>query len=433
MERRLDTLGWILYKRAEYPRALGLIEDSAAKLAELPDVQYHLGMTHYMLGEEDVARVALRKAAESTKDFFGKDEARQSLAILAVDVKTANTANISKLEKHLAGKPNDPVAAARLAAIHERDGRTDKAAETYQAALKYNPKNPQLILKLAQLYADRLNQIQKALDLAKSAHALSPDDARISSLLGRLVYQTGGDLKWSAGLLEDSARKLPDDPQIPYDLAWCYYSLGRLTEAETAMQTAQAAGFPRMEDARRFLLMVPAAGNARQAQQVFPEAEKALRTDPNYVPALMISSAVQEGQGHYQQAAQLYHQILGHFPFFAPATRNLAILYFNYLPDEQKAYNFAIQARQAFPQDSEIPRILGILAYRRGEYARASQLLKESAQNRKGDAELLYYLGMAQYKLKAKPESKAALQQSLALNLPAKLADEARRVLAELK
>jgi uncharacterized protein HemY len=39
-----DTLGWILYKRGVYQRALALLKDSASKLPDNPQVQYHLGM-----------------------------------------------------------------------------------------------------------------------------------------------------------------------------------------------------------------------------------------------------------------------------------------------------------------------------------------------------------------------------------------------------
>jgi Flp pilus assembly protein TadD len=38
-----DTLGWILYNRGVYQRALALLKESAAKLPENPEVQYHLG------------------------------------------------------------------------------------------------------------------------------------------------------------------------------------------------------------------------------------------------------------------------------------------------------------------------------------------------------------------------------------------------------
>src|SRR5262249_25541617 len=56
-----DTLGWILFKKGDYGNALRLLQESAGKLPDLPEVQFHLGMAHYMLGEEEPARIALQK------------------------------------------------------------------------------------------------------------------------------------------------------------------------------------------------------------------------------------------------------------------------------------------------------------------------------------------------------------------------------------
>src|SRR5215470_933234 len=77
-----DTLGWILYKRGIYQRSLALLRESAAKLPDNAQVQYHLGMAYRQVGEKDNARKALRIAANSTEVFAGKDEARKALAEL---------------------------------------------------------------------------------------------------------------------------------------------------------------------------------------------------------------------------------------------------------------------------------------------------------------------------------------------------------------
>ena len=77
-----DTLGWILYKRGIYQNALTHLRDSAAKLPDNPQVQYHLGMVYAQLGDQANARKALNVAIGSTADFQGKDEARKTLAAL---------------------------------------------------------------------------------------------------------------------------------------------------------------------------------------------------------------------------------------------------------------------------------------------------------------------------------------------------------------
>jgi len=45
----------------------------------------------------------------------------------------------------------------------------------------------------------------------------------------------------------------------------------------------------------------------------------------------------------------------------------------------------------------------------------------------------MYYLGMAHYRLQQRKQSKDALQRALSLQVPAKLAEEARKVIGELK
>src|SRR5262249_42640514 len=84
-----DTLGWILFKKGDYGNALRLLRESGGKLPDQPEIQFHLGMAHYMLGEEEPARIALQKAADASADFPGKDEARQRLALLAIDPRAA--------------------------------------------------------------------------------------------------------------------------------------------------------------------------------------------------------------------------------------------------------------------------------------------------------------------------------------------------------
>lgn len=77
-----DTLGWILYKRKEYPKALELLEDAATKLPRSAEVHYHLGRTHEAMGNKDKAREAYEKAAAGTGEFEGKTDIKNRLASL---------------------------------------------------------------------------------------------------------------------------------------------------------------------------------------------------------------------------------------------------------------------------------------------------------------------------------------------------------------
>ena len=427
-----DTLGWIYYRKADYPRALSLVTQAAATAPNEPEIQCHLGMIRYALGQEAPARLALQHALEGDKDFPGKDEARRRLAILAIDPKSSAPAIQSLLEKRVAEDPNDPIALVRLAGLFIRNGAPDKAIKAYQQALTQNPKNAYVLTSLAQLFSapGALNNPQKAMEYAKDAHAAAPDDVSITQLLGHLACQAG-DYKWASSLLQDAALKLPDQPALLYDLARSYYGLGQLPAAETALQNALkgAAAFDQTDEAKRLLSMLVAYRDPAQR----PAAAPQLKANPNYIPALMVNELLQQEKGNFQDALTTLNHVLALNPLFAPATRDLAILCFDRFPEDPRTSDLATKARDTFPNDPNLAKVLGVVAYRRANYSAAAQYLKQSLPTRKNDGELLYYLGMAQYQLKSKAESKAALQQALALNIQPKLAGEAKRVLAELK
>src|SRR6266699_1421751 len=427
-----DTLGWILYKRGDYSWALNLLQESAEKMPANAEVQFHLGMAHYMIGEEGPARIALQRALQGNKEFAAKDEAERRLMVLGIDIQTADSKAIGVLEKRLAEQADDPVALARLGAIHERDGAFEKARDLYERALKQDPKNVSATLKLARLYADRFNNAKKALELAKTARELAPADGAVAHMLGRMAYETG-DFKWSVSLLQESARALGKNPEALYDLAWSQYSLGNIADAEATMQNALQTGakLARSDEAGRFLGLIPLWNQPEKAQQKAAQVQEILKADPNYVPALMAAAAVYQQQGNVNGAKLACEKTLARFPLFAPANKLLATLYAEKLGDYQQAYEPALKAREAFPNDPEVAKTLGIVVYRRGDFKRAVQLLKESAGKVPTDADLFYYLGMAHYQLKEKNESRNALRQAMALNANAQFVDDAKKVLAE--
>jgi putative PEP-CTERM system TPR-repeat lipoprotein len=431
-----DTLGWIHYRKADYPRALSLVTQAAAAAPNEPEIQCHLGMIRYALGQEDPARLALQRALEGDKDFPGKDEVRRRLAILAIDPKSSDPATQSLLGKRVAEDPNDPIALVRLAGVFIRNGTPDKAIKAYQQALTQNPKDAYVLNRLAQLYSapGALNNPQKALEYAKDAHAAAPDDVSIAQLLGHLACQIG-DYKWAASLLQDAALKFPDQPALLYDLARSYYGLGQLPSAETALQNALkgVAAFDQADEAKRLLSMLGAYRDPAQRQAVAPQLEAMLKADPNYIPALMVNELLQQEKGSFQDARKILDHVLSLNPLFVPAARDLAILCFDRFPDDSRTADLAAKARETFLDDPNLAKVLGVVAYRCANYSAAAQYLKLSLQTRKNDGELLYYLGMVQYQLKAKTESKAALQQALTLNIQPTLASEAKRILAELK
>jgi len=426
-----DTLGWILFQKRQYPWALTLLQESAGKLPESAEIQYHLGMAHSMMGEEGPARAALQRAVQLNQDFPGKGNAGQRLALLAIDPATAGADARATLEREVAEHPDDPIALARLAVVHERAGLIENAVGDWQAALKANPRNLAALMGLARLYAAR-GDTDKAFEQAKLAHQQDPDEPDAAHLLGRLAY-TLGNHPWALTLLQDSARKKPDDPEVLFDLAQAQFSVGQVPEAGATMRLALDKGpaFARAGEARRFVDLTGLAGNPAGAVAASDRVQQILRSAPNDGPALLAQAVIDEQRLDSRAAEGAYEKLRVTFPGFAPATRRLAILYAASPDDNPKAYDLATKAREAYPTDPEVAKALGIATYRQGNFNRAVTLLREAADRRATDAELWYYLGRAHAGLKQSAESRPALQKALDLNLRPDLAAEARRVLAE--
>ena len=433
-----DTLGWILYKRGDYKQALALLQESAQNLPNNPEIQFHLGMASYMMGRTDEARTAFRQAAAAPADFPGKEEAKRRLSLLG-DVESkekqlsSNELEVGHCASELA-QPDDPLTQVRLGESYEKQGAFVQAAAAYEKAIKLNPNLLSATAKLAQLYAGPLQDNEKALKFARKARELAPNDPKIVGILGSVAYQTGN-FTWAYSLLQESARRLPNDAEILYDFAWAAYSLGKVSEARQAMQRVLTAApdSSQSSDAKLFLAMTAPAQEGADPVAAESEVDKVLKANPDYVPALMAQAAILLQRGESEAAATTYSEVLRRFPDFAPAQKRLASLYAEDPEKRDQAYDLVIKARKALPDDPELAQILAELSYQRKEFAYAVQLLRRSSEKRPLDAKYLYYLGMSHLKADEKLQSREALRQALAAGLPDPLASEAKSVLAELE
>jgi tetratricopeptide (TPR) repeat protein len=240
-----DTLGWILFKKGDYGSALPLLQEAAVKLSNLGEVEFHLGIAYYMVGQEEPARVALQKAVSAGGEFLGKEEARARLALLAIDPRTADAGARADLEKFLRGRPNDPAALARLAALAERDGKSDEAIKTYEKIVAENPLYAPAVRQLALLYAELPADIDttKPYDLAVKAFEAYPGDPELTKTLGILTYRRKVYPR-ALRLLADASAKRKDDAEILYYLGETYYQLKDWNGCKATLEQAATLRVP---------------------------------------------------------------------------------------------------------------------------------------------------------------------------------------------
>jgi tetratricopeptide (TPR) repeat protein len=319
----------------------------------------------------------------------------------------------------------------QLAMIQEQQKNFTAARDAYENVLTVAPNFPLALNNLAVLYSERLGELDKAYDLAKKANEAAPNEPHLADTLGWILFKKG-DYGNALRLLQESAGRLPDQSEIQFHLGMAHYMVGEEGPARIALQKAadSSADFPGKDEARqRLALLAINAGTANAGART--ELEKYLRERPNDPAALARLAEMQQRDGAVDQAVKTYEKLIADNPLYAPATRQLALLYGQLSTDSAKAYELVTKARQTYPDDPDIAKTLGILNYRRGYYPQAVELLKQAIAKRKDDAQLLYYLGEVHHQLKQWDECKGVLERALTLNLSPGLADDARRALAD--
>ena len=234
--------------------------------------------------------------------------------------------------------------------------------------------------------------------------------------------------------MQDGARQLGDDPETLNQFAWAAYSLGKVGEAQQAMQRIvdSSPNSPQASQARTFLAMVALDAEGKDPTSSEGEIKQVLAKDPQFVPALVAQASIQQRRGDVKTAAAVYSDILQRFPDFAIAQKHLAAIDAENPNALGKAAELATKARKNLADDAELSCILGRISYKQKEYGRAIQLLHESERKKPLDPPSIFVLAMSQAQTGHKVEAREGLQRALDSGLGEPDATEAKRVLAEL-
>lgn len=425
-----DTLGWILYRQGQFAWALTLLQESAARLGNHPEIQYHLGLAQYMTGAETAARATLARALQLAPEFPGRPDAVQRLEVLSINPTDPGAAARPVLEKALTSQPNDPIALVRLASLEEQSGNAAAAIENYSKALQVSPTSLNAAGSLARLHLTRTDNAS-ALEVARALRKVLPEDAEAAHIAGKVALQSG-DYSWAYSLLQEAALRKSGDRDAQFELAQAAYAMGRVDEAGTALsRSLQGTGvFLRADEARRFQAMMSVARTP--TANATAQVDAVLSAEPTYTPGLMARGALREQAGNSADARADYQAVLARYPEFVPAKRRLAIIAAaTATAADPAALQFALKAREAYPTDTELGKAYGILLYRQGDFNRAINLLDEATRQRTNDAEAWFFLGASQHALKRTEDSKQSLERALGLQLRDDLATEARTLLGQ--
>ena len=415
-----DTAGWILHKQGDYAAAQTLLLESAAKLADNAEAQYHLAMNNYMMGNAKAAKAAFEAALRLKGDFPEAADIPLRLELLKA---AEGNVPVSTLERYVKENPNDPFAVGQLAARQEQSGNLDAAIATQESVLKLNPQNAKSMIALARMLKAK-GEVARATEYAKAARKLLPENPEVLALSGGLAVMAG-DYQAAYGVLSEVARTQPQQISVALDLSKAAFAIGRVGEARAALEKVPAVS--RDANARERLQLIAGLENPAPLREL---AERRLSVDPDDLPALMISALT---TADLKTSERMLERILAKYPDFAPAQRKLAILLSASPANDARTVEVGTKARIAYPADVDLAKALGTAVFRQGEHRRALALMETAKGGKATDPEVWYYLGMAQEALKETSKAQASLEKALELGLSGAMADSAKSAIKAIK
>ena len=372
------------------------------------------------------AEAALAEALKLDPDHQGAHE------LLAKIHGATGKVETSKLhwEKVRAGDPSNLRAVMELAAIHERQGARAESRKCYEEILAKDPDFVPALGKLAEIHAsDSPPELSKARSLAERAHSLKTADPAIAATLGWVLFQEGEFAK-ARVLLDQAANAIKPQPQVLFRLGKACLATADEAGALAAFRQALAAGesFPGRSDAE--------AGLARLEKPVAPGsagvaelAEQSSRDPVDLISRLRLAEAL-AAAGLHAEAAEACAGALKINPELHRAHLLLARLAFGPLGDDAKASEHAAKARELKPDDAEAAAILGTLAFREGDHARAEPLLRDGLAANRSDSGLLLRTAQAAYRIGKQADSVTLVEELLRDGKDSAAAAEGRRFLA---
>jgi tetratricopeptide (TPR) repeat protein len=150
--------------------------------------------------------------------------------------------------------PDQPRAHMLLGMLFDMQQKTDLSEQHYRDALKINPQFVPAANNLAYLLAERGEDLNEALELARQAKEKMPNDPGVMDTLGWVFYKKG--LYDSAiAELNDCVEKMKDNATVHYHLGMAYFKAGEGARAKEALDKVMALDpqFVKADEVREIL------------------------------------------------------------------------------------------------------------------------------------------------------------------------------------
>lgn len=396
-----------------------------AAFPKASQARLYLGLAYFQKGEPQKALPEIEQAVALNRDNL---EAVRALADLCNRMGNPDAA-LEAIHGYARRQPLDDTLTWLMAVAHSHRKEYAQAVAACRAYMKLIPGNPRGPYVLGEALLQQGDE-KEAKAMFEEALRLAPDFTEAVRQLANL--EAGPDKNWKAAIrrIEQQLAQAPTNAGLYHLQGGFQVRLRDWSAAEHSFRKAlelQPKNLAACMDLSRVFL---ATGKDDQA---LAQVDRALTQQPELTDALMLKAQMLEKQNDLAGAAKLLQQILAAQPDFVPAINNLACLYEKKALNKlDEAYELAKRARRLAPKEPSIADTLGWIAYRKGEYKWALQLLKECADQMKRQPLAFHHLGMCQAAMGDEPSARLNLAKALELDPGFPGAGEATEMLAVL-
>jgi len=310
IDSRLQSLiGWALLFANRLPEAASLfggLLQSAEQLDAGRKAEAHRGLAEAMLrsGDFPTAIHNLQAALQLSKDDSGL---RQRLGE-AFAASGLHADAQKEFRKILSAQPENVPALSGLASSLESLHRSDEAADVLRQAAELDPANPELPIRLAELFLRAGDGSQTRTALAKSLELAGTGNAAISLRAGRIL-STLKEYAEAASVLENAIERNPDAVALLSDLG---ASLRHCGQNARAFDVFRRASELQPENAVHLASAADALWSDGRKSAALAFLKKAVRIDPQNAALLRKLAGGMDAVGlsgdalpHYEQAIAL--------------------------------------------------------------------------------------------------------------------------------
>ena len=224
--------------------------DSGLTPVESAAFEFRFGEAHVLRGELDQAESAYMNAL---RDFPGFAPAHTGLGMLYARRGRSDMAQ-RQFTQALELNPNDSMSNVMIGMSQQERGDVQQAIASYEKVLENGSGSAAAAAanNLAYIFID--SDVDRALELARRANELAPNNAAIADTLGWVLFKTG-EYAEAEPLLSRSLETLTDNAEVHYHLGMTRQQLGKTDDARQLLQKALELdpNFPGSDEARRVI------------------------------------------------------------------------------------------------------------------------------------------------------------------------------------